>query len=197
MARDPSTCGEGSGQRCANSSPLAWRPHAQGQEDPPPGSGRQQGRRSETAAGDPAPTPPEACGGRRSVFPRGPLGCQPAEGLGHNHKAARAQQPPGPRGGQAAGVGCSRVHSVVASLSGPRLLGCQGDTWQPPHRDNAMGGRGQGAPGRRGPLSTKGAPGQTLRKGAHPTCTMNMASSFRLRFQQMMTRIQLQFWVHF
>ena len=42
-----------------------------------------------------------------------------------------------------------------------------------------------------------GRPSPRPRKGAHPTCTMNVASSFRLRFQHMMTRIQLQVWVHF
>lgn len=183
MARDPSTCGEGSGQRSANSSPLAWRPPAQGQEDPPPGSGRQHGRQSETVAGDPASTPPAAGGGRRSMFPRGPLGCQPAEGLGRHHKVARAQQPPGPRGGQAAGMVCSRAHSVGGHCLAPQTAGLPRGHLATTTQRQHHGRQRPGSPRETGTTLHKGGaqadPPRGPGKEPTPACTTNMASSFR------------------
>ena len=96
---------------------------------------------------------------------------------------------------------CAAVHSTEASLSGPTdcwaATGTLGD-----HRTETTPweAEARGPQGHRDHSPRRGRPGRPSprpRKGAHPTCTMNVASSFRLRFQQMMTRIQLQFWVHF
>ena len=84
--------------------------------------------------------------GRMVHVPEGALpGCQPAEGLGCHQEAAGAWQPR-PMG-RAGGWWCVKLSSQCregVTVWPHRLLGCQGNTWRPPHRENATGGRDQG-----------------------------------------------------